>query len=528
MELTRDNYYDIEPIILKDVEESYFISFDLELSGLIQNKFKIYDSPEENFLKSKYDADNFRIIQFGITFFIKNKINEKEFIAKPYNIYVFPSEKQNNGKFDFYIESIIFNKEHGCDFNKWITKGVSYLNEDDLNKLINRTLNGDINKYNPNDISSFKSITLYKEKDKIIYENFLNKFNSFFNDPNEKIFKHEKINKHLILYFLNKLNDKTRNRIYIEYKEEKIKEGEKNFIIIQKISPEEKQLKIIAKNNEIFSLIKKEKGVKNIIEKIIELEKPIVGHNCFVDLLFIMSHFMEGIPKNYKEFKNRLKNKFKGGIYDTKYLYNSSNFNFSENIKEKNIKNNIHLKCLYTNLKKENDILDKEKKIKIEIPKGFINYLDESINTKFHQADYDSFTTGCSFLFMFNILGEKFIKEHENKLNCYRGLYSCFDLNNNDINEKYLNNCSDVFVLNFNNECNIEELTKTKEEIFNSKYINIHLDSKDIGNSIIVFINSENKNGFIEMINKYNSIISIKTIEKYKDELKSGNNKKYS
>ena len=34
MELTRDNYYDIEPIILKDIQESDFISLDLELSGL--------------------------------------------------------------------------------------------------------------------------------------------------------------------------------------------------------------------------------------------------------------------------------------------------------------------------------------------------------------------------------------------------------------------------------------------------------------------------------------------------------------
>ena len=50
---------------------------------------------------------------------------------------------------------------------------------------------------------------------------------------------------------------------------------------------------------------------------------------------------------------------------------------------------------------------------------------------------------------MFNILGDNFIKEHVNKLNCYKGLYSCFDLNNFDTNEKYLNNCSDVFILNF-------------------------------------------------------------------------------
>ena len=527
MELTKDNYYDIEPKILKDIEDCNFIALDLEMSGLIQNKFKIYDSPEENFIKSKYNADNFRIIQFGICFFIKNIENNKEYIAKPYNIYIFPSEKQNNNKFDFYVESIIFNKNHGCDFNKWISKGVPYLNDDNLNKLLERTINGDINKYNPNISSIHKNILLYKEKDKIIYENFLNKFNCFYNDTKEIIFKHEKINKHLLLYFLNKLNDDIRKRIFIEYTEELIGQETKEFIIIHRLSPEEKQLKIIEKNNEILSLIKKEKGVKNIIEKIIELKKPIIGHNCFIDLLFIMSHFMGEIPKNYKEYKNKLKNKFSGGIYDTKYLYNESIFNFNENKEQIIIKNNIHLECLYTNLTKENNKLDEDKKIKIKIPSDFIDYLNESNSSKFHQADYDSFTTGCSFIFMYNILGDKFIEEHKNKLNCYRGLYSCFDLDNNDINEKYLNNCSYVYVLNFNDKIRNDKIMKIKEELINSKIVDIILNSIDIGNySYILFFKSENKNKIFEMISKYNDIISIKDIKEYKDELNNKEKKK--
>ena len=45
MELTRDNYYENESKILKDIESSEFIAFDLEFSGLIPSKFKIYDTP---------------------------------------------------------------------------------------------------------------------------------------------------------------------------------------------------------------------------------------------------------------------------------------------------------------------------------------------------------------------------------------------------------------------------------------------------------------------------------------------------
>ena len=48
MELTRENYYDMEPKILEDIENCEFISFDLEFSGLIPSRFKIYDSPEAN------------------------------------------------------------------------------------------------------------------------------------------------------------------------------------------------------------------------------------------------------------------------------------------------------------------------------------------------------------------------------------------------------------------------------------------------------------------------------------------------
>ena len=211
--------------------------------------------------------------------------------------------------------------------------------------------------------------------------------------------------------------------------------------------------------------------------------------------------------------------KFKGGIYDTKYLYNESCFDFSENKELNNIKNNIHLECLYTNLSKENIKLNDDKKIKIKISEGFIDYLNQNNESKFHQADYDSFTTGCAYIYMTNILGDKFIKEHMNKLNCYKGLYSCFDLNNYDNNEKYLNNCSDVFIINFNKELDEQKMYEIKQKIINSKYININISSKDIGNSIIVFINSENKSKILEMINEYNNQIFIQSIKEYKDDL---------
>ena len=63
------------------------------------------------------------------------------------------------------IGAIIFNKNNGIDFNKWIYHGVSYLNDENLKRLCDRLMNGNINKYNPNTKNSYKHINLYKEND---------------------------------------------------------------------------------------------------------------------------------------------------------------------------------------------------------------------------------------------------------------------------------------------------------------------------------------------------------------------------
>ena len=518
MEVTKENYYQIEPKILEDINNSEFIAFDLEFSGLIPSKFKIYDSAEEDFKKSKIQVENYRIIQIGLTPFIKKKDSNNSYIAKPYNIYVFPSEKQSNNKCDFYVESILFNKEHNCDFNKWIKDGVSYLNNEQIDKLKDRFGKGSLNKYEPKDDKQFKNIVLYKDSDKILYKNFLDKFNEFYNNPEVTIFKHEKFFRHILLYFLNNISKEVRNTIFIESKDD--------YIYIYKLnSVEEKNKKIDEENNELLEMIKKEKGVKTIIEQIVKSEKPIVGHNCFIDLLFIMNYFFEPIPGNFYFFKCYLLTYFPGGIYDTKLLYNMSKLNFSCSENEGQ-KGHINLEGLFKGLIKENDLLSSDKKILIEIPKdeGFINYLEDFEKTsKFHQADYDSFTTGSAFIFMKNLLGVEYINELKNKLNCYHGLYEYYDLKSKE--DIYLKKSTDIYILNYKDTyySNGKVVNDIENEIIKSPYVNLRIRSKDIKDGDIILINSENKNNFFQLCSKYVDYFAIKTISEFKEELKLKN-----
>ena len=79
MELTKENYYEMEPTILKDIENCEFVAFDLEFSGLIPSKFKIFDSPiEEIKLQVPLLIGNLISNSYGVRdLLIKEKIYDK-------------------------------------------------------------------------------------------------------------------------------------------------------------------------------------------------------------------------------------------------------------------------------------------------------------------------------------------------------------------------------------------------------------------------------------------------------------------
>ena len=161
------------------------------------------------------------------------------------------------------IGAILFNRDHGVDFNKWIREGVSYVNNEQLKRLSEHLLNDNINKYNPMNSSMYKRITLYKKTDMDKYNRFVEQFEKFYNASNEKMMVFEKLQRHIMIYFLNCLPEVIRNQIYITNES-------KNSIKITKVTKDEKMLKLNMENNVAIETIIKAKGVKNIYDKIIE------------------------------------------------------------------------------------------------------------------------------------------------------------------------------------------------------------------------------------------------------------------
>lgn len=62
-----------------------------------------------------------------------------------------------------------------------------------------------------------------------------------------------------------------------------------------------------------------------IFQEVWKSNKPIIGHNCLYDLLFLYSSFVEDLPRDYQNFKRIMCDKKEGTdegrkFYDTKYL----------------------------------------------------------------------------------------------------------------------------------------------------------------------------------------------------------------
>ena len=100
-----------------------------------------------------------------------------------------------------------------------------------------------------------------------------------------------------------------------QYKDKLLLESnntDKFKIMVKKISLEEKEE---TKRKKLLEFI----GFTSIIKLIIESRKPLVGHNCKLDLLYLYQTFIGPLPESYSEFKSLFNSLFPA-VYDTRFI----------------------------------------------------------------------------------------------------------------------------------------------------------------------------------------------------------------
>jgi len=440
--LARDFEKNIDDI-LNHIENSDYISFDLEMTGIENDKNNsLIDTPENRYLKYKLTSEKYSIIQLGITFFKENKNNENKnqiiYDCFPYNLYLFPSSKDlkvlSEDNMNLEIKCMLFNRKGKIDFNKWINEGIHYLNEKQYRELYKNITEKNINNDNfYTDITHLEqNIYDYELAEKTIEDiqkNFINEgkmyVNSYMIDCMPKfVLYYIKTKLPQNLYFQENFKMK-RNwcTLITGFKNQKEKEELfKNDILSQLRELEHKKgakkiidaifNKIYYGNNEINDNFQKDNNKKR--------KKILIGHNMSLDLLFIISKLGDKLPYDYSEFKKLITGQLEC-IYDTKYLFEefkNSKYN-TNNFVIKDIKS--VLDSMYPYLK---STFSENVKIEIKLKDGAFN------EETYHSAGYDSYITGSCFLYMkYAMKNNNFINENKNKIYLMNSLYKCMDLN---------------------------------------------------------------------------------------------------
>eukprot|EP00919_Chromeraceae_sp_WS-2016_P075415 GHVR01178414.1.p1 GENE.GHVR01178414.1~~GHVR01178414.1.p1 ORF type:complete len:336 (-),score=78.54 GHVR01178414.1:326-1300(-) len=65
-------------------------------------------------------------------------------------------------------------------------------------------------------------------------------------------------------------------------------------------------------------------GIQRLIERVIEKDKPLVGHHCILDLIHIHDKFIGIVPEDLYEFASELRRLFPSGLFDTKLIAGES------------------------------------------------------------------------------------------------------------------------------------------------------------------------------------------------------------
>lgn len=138
----------------------------------------------------------------------------------------------------------------------------------------------------------------------------------------------------------------------------------------------------------------KEMGFSLIVEYLMQAQKPIIGHNMIYDIIYLYNQFIGELPDTYAEFIQEWNKRFPH-VYDTKVLSCLAEYFGRTDLGK------VYEKCT-TDRGMENNIT-----INFDLKNGFVNYDQSSLLSHYHEAAYDAYMTGFSFI---NILKFKEIQ----------------------------------------------------------------------------------------------------------------------
>lgn len=427
MEVDKHSFYPLLVDILTDISEAHFVAIDLELSGVPSKQSggggeTGKPSLQQRYLETKEAAERYTILQLGLTC-VQQDVSNGKYILKPYNFSLNPLIEQRGLDieriFSFQSGAVEFLLKVGFDMSAPFHNGVPYLSRretkearDKHAKRMDKTAIADI-QVKPTETESLKFL-----------ERVRGELQSWVTATDPKTAGYVNIASGAQIIGedgdLHPPPDLTRFEKRLVHQlvraefPELVTLSKRGFIQVIRYDREREDRILEDRKRELEERISRQKGFRWIIEALhggditgIDLRecarnaatgepiayhqdeyKPqfhraqsllrnnprrIVGHNCFLDLVYIYRTFIGKLPDTVEEFQHKL-HKLWPNISDTKYMstHNCGDINPA------------------SSLEQIADQLSQQEMPHIEIDPAHEKYKDVEA---FHEAGYDSYLT---------------------------------------------------------------------------------------------------------------------------------------
>ena len=425
------NFHAKLPEVLAKLKRCAFVAVDLEMTGIQghsgdRNRYE--DDMEDRYPRMVPVASKYSIIQVGLTFFEQapgSDAKEGSFVASPYAFFVFP---EWGADVVMSASSITFLKQNNMDFNQWIINGVPYSDargasnlreikekRDAANAAMSAAAAALVGNGNGNGdgVASSDGAAPKPPAPELVPEREADREKLAAQKAAIAAFVADATQEE---YVIPPLFPFVRKCVYqyieTQFPALRTKKGIEAYSIVVMKVDQEQQARMDAEDE---AKMNEKLGFRLVWEALCSSKKPIVGHNCMFDLLFLFRWMDRPLPPGFLEFKSRFSSML-GEIFDTKYLANSDVLGAPADPDLQ-----TDLGSLYKSVVTDNADYDAKKHL--QFAEGF-GYNEE--DKQAHDAGYDSFMTGAIFARYIRACGMDRIRATcRNRMFMFFSMYSC-------------------------------------------------------------------------------------------------------
>lgn len=352
MDITTQNFDSELARIKQAIKGCDFIAMDTEFTGLNfgeNSKRTNIDNSNVLYKKHKYVCEKYQAIQVGLCIFTWDE-GSNSYLSHPYNFYVLPTTQLEgeNRPMLFDPDTCQFLQKYEFNWDLLFKYGVSYKTKQSKDEIKLKCQRVFKSGYQSNRTGSFMS-----ESSQIRLKEHMRRIQNFWFNKEESEFKltepSKLVRKHLHKLIFKQINTSdwldivtdeddastliiTKNDCFSHEQfwfidSEDSDEGTAPCNLQNHKSYEEAKIlheKVKNMQNEELkqkeqALFRKEYGFTEIIDKITKYKKPLIGHNCFFDMVYFYRQFIGLLPDTFKEFKHKWVMEFPF-TFDTKYI----------------------------------------------------------------------------------------------------------------------------------------------------------------------------------------------------------------